>query len=265
MLDTLCHSLSFLAKTGYYYCSLTWCIVVSFFLSVIVTISKDFDSTKGIYLEIQSGCYDHFSTVLSPTSLCDLPLVNGTNACPRAGSYTLQTTYSVPHMRDYGLHYTPDLNLIFWDSTGMIRWGCATTGTRALHHAADRHAQQGWIALAISTALFSFVFASLLWWSYRRKKRLEHAASASKWTPSSSANTSTMGDDASMNTQSHHGPPSYHYFRTLPNGQVVPIPTATRHVPPPAPSPVIVDAALVPRSNPSYNEPHVLSSTRPII
>jgi hypothetical protein len=225
----------------------------------VVTISKDMNNGEGIYLEIQSGCYDQFKTVLSPTSICDLPLVNGTNACPRPGTYTLQTTYNVPRLRDYGLHYTPDINLIFWDATGRTRFGCAATGTRAFHHAADRHAREGWIALAISAGFFCLVFASLLWWSYRRKKRLEQLAIKI----SSGGSVGTHSESGTRSTSTLQAP-SYHYFRTLPDGQVVPIPAATRHVPPSAPAPV-VDASLVTWSNPSYNEPHVLSSTRPII
>jgi len=73
----------------------------------------------------------------------------------------------------------------------------------------------------------------LLYLSYRRKKRLEKLFEERK----------------------QH----YHYFRTLPSGQVVPLPgKAVAHK-----KAVAVNPDAVRISNPSYNEPQI--PTRPII
>jgi hypothetical protein len=105
----------------------------------------------------------------------------------------METSLTVPSNRDYGFHYTPDIRFSFTDGAGN-RLGCATTGTVAMHVSADNKAAQGMWALGISCIAFIIVFGLLLYLSYRRNNRLKNLVKS-----------------------------RYRYFRTLPNGQVIPI------------------------------------------
>ena len=199
---------------------------------MIITVSIPTElSGSAVGLQVESGLYDSFRTVLNVSSLCyDLnvyPTYQDNLQCPMAGQYTLKTSYRVPTIRDYTFQYTPDVKLTFFNQQGR-RVGCATTGTAALHRVADRQATRGLVALGISVVAFCVIFALLLYLSYRRKKRLEfrHQKKAAEKM-------------------------SYHYFKTLPSGQVVPLPGN----PPPT------NAMNI--SNPAYNEPQI--PTRPII
>jgi hypothetical protein len=202
-----------------------------------------------IGLQIESGLYDSFVTVRNVSSMCQSLPITATyyeddeqDECPNPGYYTLKTYYTVPSIRDFFFHYTPDIRLTFFNPYGR-RLGCATTGTVAMHHQADTRAMHGLIALGISVLAFCFVFAALLFLSYRRKKRLEHLTERRRQ--------------------------SYHYFRTLPTGQVVPLPAGTKtnhqfHTQGPATTGLRDSSSNAMNiSNPSYNEPQI--PTRPII
>ena len=168
-----------------------------------VTISDEFRS-ETIMIQIDFGLYNLFSTALSSTDLCQLSGLKSTSgsSCPYAGTYKLYTYQTLPQTRDYSFHYTPDVKITLTDENGRLL-GCATTGTVAINTTANNRAQQGLIALGISVLAFILIFGALLYLSYRRKKRLEKVAERSK----------TL---------------RYHYFRTLPNGQVIPIPAGAQ-------------------------------------
>jgi hypothetical protein len=165
-------------------------------------------NTSTVLVTIESGLYNQFVTVLDSANLCQLG-VKGNNAylCPKPGNYQLQTYYYVPsHIREAGFHYTPDLRITFYDSTATtasssrLVLGCITSGAVALHQSADEKASRGSVALGISVLVLVSVFGWLILWSYMRKKRLE---------------------------REHHENVMrrYSYFRTLPSGQVIPMPT----------------------------------------
>lgn len=223
-------------------------------------------SVQAIGLTIESGVYDNFAVVKNVTNICqDLSVTStysssssSSSHCPLPGHYTLTTYYTVPALRDYEFHYTPDVRVTFWDpSNHGRRLGCIATGTTALHRRADSRAARGVVALGISLLAFALVAASLLYLTYRRKKRLQKISERSKQ--------------------------NYHYFRTLPNGQVIPLPTTTTtnignettqlpvgvitHPYPPTQSGQHVSlpthtSGMI-HTNPSYNEPQL--PTRPIL
>jgi hypothetical protein len=156
-----------------------------------------------IFVDIELGVYDIFQSVATQTDLCNTlsaTAQDGSNkTCPEAGKYVVQTYYTVPSIRDYGFHYTPDVRLTFTDESSN-RLGCSTTGTVAMHVTADHKAAQGMLALGISCIAFLVVFAVLLYLSHRRRKRLEKLT---------------------QHKTSRHS----RYFRTLANGQVIPLPS----------------------------------------
>jgi hypothetical protein len=186
------------------------------FSSPTVTISSQYrdqlqsGSSNAVLVTIESGLYNQFVTVLDSVNLCQLG-VKGNNAylCPKPGSYQLQTYYYVPsHIREAGFHYTPDLRITFYDSIATtasgsrLLLGCVTSGALALHQSADEKASRGSAALGISVLILVSVFGWLILWTYLRKKRLE---------------------------REHHekAMTRYSYFRTLPSGQVIPMPAGT--------------------------------------
>jgi hypothetical protein len=191
-------------------------------------------------LKIESGVYDSFQTVGSYADICQSENVTVTSTdgsgtgCPNPGSYQIYTTYQMPSIHDSSLHYTPDIKLSFTNSEGETV-GCATTGTVAEHHYQDKRATTGLIALGLGLLVFLMVFASLLHLSHRRKKRLETVLENRKQ--------------------------SYHYFRALPNGQVIPMHGA-QAVTARRPIAVLSDDAIN-ISNPAYNETHL--PTRPML
>lgn len=191
-------------------------------------------------LQIESGVYDSFQTVGVFSSICqneNLTLTSSYGSeegCPSTGYYQIYTTFQMPSIGDSSLHYTPDIKLSFVNSDGE-RIGCATTGTIAEHQYQDRRATKGLIALGLGLFVFLIVFGLLLHLSHRRKKRLE-----------------TVFENRRQ---------SYQYFRTLPNGQVVPMPGA-KAVAVRKPIVRVSDEAMN-ISNPAYNETHL--PTRPII
>jgi hypothetical protein len=186
-----------------------------------------------VYVTVESGVYNRYATVIEPTKLCLLDIspydsssggnANGNSgsssgssssssssstssrSCPSPGTYFFKTYYVVPELMkrsaDYeSIHYTPDIKITFTDSHGN-RLGCATAGAVAVHVRATTQGQRGFLALAIALGVFGLVFAALLVLSRWRQKRLEQMA------------------QRKSSTQ-----PRYQYFRTLPNGQVVPLP-----------------------------------------
>ena len=218
-----------------------------------VTISNDFDSSSSIYLQIESGLYNNYKHAVGPTNLCQLNIqaVEGSSqSCPQPGDYLLQSQFYIPQTipDNDEFHFTPDVNLTFTDSN-YNRLGCAVTGTTALHLQAERRHVFGMMALAFGLIIFGVVTGGLLLLAYRRRKRLE--------------------------TLTERKTPRYQYFRTLPNGQVVPIqhghpavpPAAHIQVAPPPRMPYNV-APGAPQeafqiSNPTYNETQL--PTRPVI
>jgi hypothetical protein len=169
-----------------------------------------------IYLEIEIGIYDYFQSV-GITSLCRMNVAQlsyfydanlGSDfGCPHPGKYELTTYYYVPPIRDYNFHYTPDIRLTFMDKEGL-RIGCVSSGPVAIHKANDVRAVHGFIALGISIAVFVCIFSALLFLSHRRKKRIEQLREKRGHTISGTR---------------------YQYFRTLPNGDVVPLPSNHQH------------------------------------
>ena len=107
-----------------------------------------------------------------------------------------------------------------------------------MHRRNDIKARNGLLALGLSIITFCFVFGLLLLLSYKRKKRLEE-----------------LREKKQLN---------YHYFKTLPNGQIVPMPGASKLATvregPPLTS---LEADAMNISNPAYNETQI--PTRPII
>jgi hypothetical protein len=125
------------------------------------------------------------------------------SVCPYPGTYVLTATYAVPSNADSTLHYTPDIRLTFLDEFGR-RVGCSTTGPVAQRLANSRRAAAGMWALGVSCVVILALFGGLLYMSHRRKQRLQDLRQ--------------KGDAAAMDTS------RYQYFRTLPNGQVIPLP-----------------------------------------
>lgn len=189
---------------------------------------------------IHSGLYNTWKTVKNVSDICsDLTVTanNGYQECPDAGKYTLKTYFTVPSIPDFYLQYTPDLKIYFFEATTKERLGCSTTGTIAMRLSAQEGASQGLIALTVVIAAFCIIFGMLLYLSYRRKKRLENLSEEKKH--------------------------SYRYFRTLPNGQVIPLPSQKKGPPTPTTTTVLHNAEAMNISNPSYNETNL--PTRPII
>lgn len=190
--------------------------------------------------------YNHFETVITSSSICQSlnvsPTYEGGAECPNPGYFTLSAYYTIPSMRDYTFHYTPDIKLTFTDPRTGQRIGCATTGTVAIHRRNDIKARHGLVALGLSVVTFCFVFGLLLFLSYKRKKRLE---------------------ELKEKKQQHN----YHYFKTLPSGQVVPLPggklATVRETGPPLASIEADSDNAMNISNPAYNETQI--PTRPII
>jgi len=234
-----------------------------------------------IYLTVELGLYDVFQEAaiygsdndddaLAPASLCQMNVIQlqadttyysgeygDSSECPFPGTYRLITYYKVPAITDTHFKYTPDIRFTLWNADHQ-RIGCVVTGPSEIHSAADRKAAHGLVALAIALGIFLSLFAVLLFLSHRRKKRIE-------------ALREKRGGGSSGSCT---GSRQYQYFRTLPNGQVIPLPATAP--PPPSRRPVrpipedleeddddddCDDALNI--SNPAYNETHM--PTRPII
>ena len=236
-----------------------------------------------IFLTVELGLYDVFQEAaiygsdnddgdddaFAPASLCQMNVIQGqadttyysgeygdSSECPFPGTYRLITYYKVPAITDTHFKYTPDIRFTLWNANNQ-RIGCVVTGPSALHSAADRKAAHGLVALAIALSIFLLLFAVLLFLSHRRKKRIE-------------ALREKRGGGGSIGSGT--GSRAYQYFRTLPNGQVIPLPATTS---PPSRRPVRPipedleedddedDDDALNISNPAYNETHM--PTRPII
>ena len=200
--------------------------------------------------------YDSFQRVIDPTPICSLQIekmdYERMSSCPTYGNFRFNSRFYLPELvadANKAFHFTPDLNITFTD-THRNRLGCAVTGTSALHVHAQRRHHFGMMSLGFALFVFGFVFAGLLFLSYRRKKRLESLSEKKK--------------------------PRYQYFRTLPNGQVIPIQQGQsppvgpppQHMPlPPAGVPYNVPGGAPQEafqiSNPAYNETQL--PPRPVI
>jgi len=229
-----------------------------------------------IYLKAELGIYDSFQEALvygttndddssTQASLCQMNvwqlqsdtsyysdvMYGDPTECPFPGLYQLDAYYRVPPISDYNFKYTPDIRLQFLNQDGQ-RIGCVVTGPTAIHKAADIKAMHGLVALTIAVGVFLFLFAILLLLSHRRKRRIE-AVREKRGAARHAANNQ--------------------YFRTLPNGQVVPATSAPLPPPPPRRVPRSIpedseeddddDDDPLQISNPAYNETHI--PTRPII
>lgn len=195
--------------------------------------SRISSTASSIFVQIELGVYDQFTVVQSPTSLCQLNVVQMSSIhdsstsestsdadytdpreCPHAGMYQWTAVYTVPSFPDPTLHYTPDVRLTFLNEFGQ-RVGCVVCGPLALRAASDARAVHGLVALGISLTVFIGVFSILLYLSHRRKQGLErvraHGGGSGGAPHPFKKNNSTS---TSM---------QYQYFRTLPNGQVVPV------------------------------------------
>lgn len=203
-------------------------------LEIVFTIPSNFVSDDPL-VEIETGSFNSYQTVIESTSLCMLPVTSTADTyieCPKPGEYLLETSFTMPNTSDYDFHYQPDLRLTFTNENG-VRLGCATTGAVAVHIRNKNHATQGLVALGICVVGFILIFGLLIYLSYRRKKRLEKIAEKR-----------TQG---------------YQYFRTLPSGQVVNLSTH---------KPILINRSAGSEeglgiSNPAYNETRI--PTRPII
>ena len=240
----------------------------------------DYDS---IYLTVELGLYDNFQEAVlygsdnnddeygrSPDSLCQMnvnQLVSDTSyyteyalygdptECPFPGTYHLVTYYKVPAIADTNFKYTPDIRFTFW-SADQKRIGCVVSGAAAIRRAADRKAARGLLALALALSVFLGLFAVLLLLAHRRRRRIEALREGGK----------LRGGGGSQQR-------AYQYFRTLPNGQVIPLPatapqTPIRHPVGPIPEDSEEDDEdddddALNISNPEYNETQI--PTRPII
>jgi hypothetical protein len=218
-----------------------------------------YHNATSIYVQVEMGLYDHFTTVQQPISLCRMTIVRVSNgnenedssaSCPDAGVYHWSVYYTVPYslITDASLHYVPDVRLTFTSSyassssgTEPPRLGCVITGPLALRTIQDRKAQRGGLLFGLGCALLLGLFGLLLSCRARRKR-----------------SGSTL-----------HVASSSHYRRTLPNGLVpkipMPPPSRRRFDPPPLPPlpPNNSSEDGAPYGNPAYNETHLPS--RPVI
>jgi len=233
--------------------------VLFFFLLVYpVTIADDFDPSISIYVQIEAGLYQNYKKVIAPSRLCQMQIqaANGYGQkCPYPGEYLFESYFYLPQMLQDNseLHFTPDINVTFTDGDSN-RLGCVVSGTAALHRQAGRRHNLGMMALGVGLLVFGIVFGGLLILAYRRRKRLERLTERKV--------------------------PRYQYFRTLPNGQVVPLQPGQAPVPPPSHphathppphGPYHMPPGMSPGtpeeayqiSNPAYNETQL--PTRPVI
>ena len=223
------------------------------------------DDSDDVYIMIELGIYDKFAMVLEVTPLCALSIhrleqrdenyytYNATttdsynnsteSACPLTpdSTYNVKTSVVVPSslLEDGSLQYTPDVKITFTagsNADNQVVLGCATTGTLAMSQHAHSKAVHGLWALIISTLLFMMAFASLLLWSHARKKRLQkrHLQRAARRRNKNHHhpqcfNYSNNADDAAAAAAAADGmvQHQYRYFRSLPNGEIVPLPSAT--------------------------------------
>ena len=224
---------------------------------------------ESIYLEVETGVYDRFQSVVYG-SLCQMNVVQSssdisvnavddywadTSECPHPGSYLLTTYYTVPTLRDYNFHYTPDVRLTFTNPQGR-RIGCVLSGPSAIHRYNEQRSIHGLAALGLSLLAFLCIFGSLLHLSHMRKKRLEY-----------------IREKRNLQRNGSH----YQYYRTMPDGRVARTDNgqtdSNQRVPEPR---QLRNATLHSEvdddedsddalniSNPEYNETHV--PTRPII
>lgn len=178
--------------------------------------------------------------------------------CPNQGAYKLEVKVTVPELREYGYHYTPDVRIQFRDEK-YRHLGCGTTGTDALQKYAIQRSTVGVYIMLAALLLFVLVFAMVLYQNYRRSKILKHIAEENeKWDRQNST-----------------------YIRTEENGQIYIVPKrlakatsfggssrASRSIADDgslstAGGPRTATAVVRITSNPEYNETHI--PTNPIL
>jgi hypothetical protein len=200
-----------------------------------------YHNATAIYVQVEMGLYDHFTTVQPATSLCRMTVVRVDTDdafCPAAGVYHWTTYYTVPYslITDSNLQYVPDVRLTFTSvySSSMSpdppRLGCVITGPQALRTIQDRKAQRGGLLFGLGCALLLSLFGLLLSCRARRKRSAALVV----------------------------------YQRTLPNGSVPRLPLSPRRWDrPPMTLSNNSSEDGAPYGNPAYNETQLPS--RPII
>lgn len=189
-----------------------------------------------------------------------------------SGRYHLSTFYHVPKINDNNLHYTPDIRLTFTDVQAR-KVGCTVSGPYSILVENDTRSEHGYIALAISCSIFIFVFAFLLMYSSTYGKNRSSTNSNSKGDKMNAIDDDD--DDEILKTTQKailaqrrrlHHLNQYQYFRTLPNGQVIPLP-GVQQIPSktPAYSPVAPKGGDSATSVPSQQHFYYYKSPRPVI
>jgi hypothetical protein len=218
--------------------------------------------TAIVYVKIEFGIYDNFQPVYFG-SLCQMDvsqnesfLINDemddywgdSSVCPHPGSYDLRTYHAVPSIRDYALHYTPDIRMTFTNEYSKII-GCVVSGPSALRLSSERRAIRGILVLGCALVVFLGIFGTLLFLAHRRKQRLQLLREKRNY---------------------HASGLNYPYLRAAADGHV----SAPYRQPEQLPTPRIANHAIsedededsenaLNISNPAYNETHM--PTRPII
>lgn len=131
-------------------------------------------------VSVDAGVYGALSSAIDPTDFCQVSEISTTDdddafvECGTSGLYQLRTYFTLAAFADDShFHYTPDLQVRFFNATSMAVIGCVVTGTIAEHFNETRHAEMGLAALGISLLVLGTCFGLMLYLTYRRKKRLE--------------------------------------------------------------------------------------------
>ena len=173
--------------------SIAW---VFFYPSVTIT---DRYEGSNLRLHLESGIYNSYTTIFNAVNVCELGITDeNVDLCPNSGDYVLKTYYTLPAIRDYYFHYTPDARLTFFDGDAGTILACVAVGTGAVHKRQQSAANQGLVALGICTAIFCVIFGVLLYLSYRRKKRVEQLLRDNKQS-ASHYNMRTLPNNGQLN------------------------------------------------------------------
>lgn len=151
-------------------------------------LQKDF-TNDSVMISVDSGVYGILSSAIEATDFCPLATLSTSTAndddttnddnnnyasCPSSGFYSVKTSFIVDSFEvDKSFQYIPDLRLRLYNTTSMSVIGCAQTGTMATYHSGKTHATMGLVALGISMLVLGTCFGTMLYLTYRRKKRLE--------------------------------------------------------------------------------------------
>ena len=188
-----------------------------------------------LYVTMQSGFFNRFVTLYHDYHLCEMDITSATTGssttCPTPGKYYMQIYFQVPSytegttgsgytsprsdddnddatlsVEDASMHYTPDIRFVFANAQKSIV-GCASTGAAAWNNDHSTKTWYGMTALGMAVSGLLLTFALMLWMNHLRRKRLEEQQGKQQAAAAAAAPQRM-----------------YQYFKTLPNGQVVPIP-----------------------------------------